>query len=294
MTEKLTLAAEASGERLDVALAKYTDRTRSQVQKLLKENRIKINGEFGSARTVVGGGEEIIIAPAPEEPTPAAPNIPILFEDKDMIVIDKPAGLVVHLSETGRPQPTVAAFAATRVEDTDTERPGIVHRLDKETSGVLVIAKTPESKDWLQKQFQERKVDKHYVALVAGRLKEHEATINLPIGRSRKQPTKRAVLPGGRPSVTHYKVEREIDGATLVDVVLETGRTHQIRVHFAHIGHPVIGDDLYGNPDPKLHRFFLHAASISIDSPSGRRMTINSPLPTELKTYLAERGAYNT
>ncbi|HSX41535.1 MAG TPA: RluA family pseudouridine synthase [Candidatus Saccharimonadales bacterium] len=289
----IVIPAAAAGERLDVALAAATGKSRSQITKLIKEDKIFVDDRLVTGSQLATGGERVRMAKIEQADLPEVPNLPIIFEDKDLLVIDKPAGLVVHLTETGRPQPTVADFASTKVKDDDLERPGIVHRLDRDTSGVLVIAKNPEAKKWLQKQFHDRKVEKHYIALVSGHLREGEATINLPIGRSRKQPTKRAVTPGARSSITKYRVKRELPGVSLLDVELETGRTHQIRVHFAHLGHPVIGDNLYGSAEPKLGRFFLHAASLTLTSPSGRQMTFSSPLPTELKTYLADLEGYN-
>lgn len=293
MKHRILIPSESAGERLDVALAKAGGRTRAQAQKLLKEHRVTLRGQIATPRMTVSGGEELELTLGKEPPQPPPPGLKVLFEDNDMLAVDKPAGLAVHVGETGRPQPTVAAFAAARVDDDDRERPGIVHRLDKETSGVLLIAKHPRAKQWLQKQFHDRLVDKHYEALVRGRLRQPEASIKLPVGRSRKYPTKRAVLPGGRMAVTHYRLRRQYPGASLVDVKPETGRTHQIRVHFAHLGHPVIGDSLYGAAEPALRRFFLHAASVSLISPAGRRVTIRSPLPAELKAYLAALEGYN-
>ncbi len=289
MTEHWQLPPEAAGQRFDVALATASGRSRSSLAKLFANGLITVGGNPVLSKQLASGGEKIVVAvPEIDTTLQAVPNLTILYEDDDVLAVDKPAGLVVHLSETGRPQPTVADFAATHgVEDDDIERPGIVHRLDKDTSGVLLLAKNPDAKSWLQTAFRERQVNKTYLALVRGRLQPPEATIDLPIGRNRKQPTKRAVMPGARKSVTHYKTLRQYGGYSLLEIELETGRTHQIRVHLAHLGHPVIGDDFYGGPRrPGLSRHFLHAARISLEGPNGKRVDVSSPLPSELQAVI--------
>ncbi|HUC20882.1 MAG TPA: RluA family pseudouridine synthase [Candidatus Polarisedimenticolaceae bacterium] len=221
-------------------------------------------------------------------------DLTVLYEDEDVLAIDKPAGLVVHNAETATVQPTVADFARERgVVDTDDERPGIVHRLDKDTSGVMLISKHMEAKAFLQRQFKQRGVEKTYIALLRGRLREPHAIIRLPIGRHRKQPVKRAVIPGGREAVTEYWVRETYPGASLVEIRLHTGRTHQIRVHFSHLGNPVIGDTFYGEKQRPagLTRQFLHAAKISLELPSGKRVTVESPLPPELESFLQNLGS---
>lgn len=287
MSQKQHIPESAVGLRLDVALAELLSQTRSYVQRQLKEGAITVDGADRPAKWLVQGGEAIEVATTPAQSQPEPPQLTILYEDKDILAIDKPAGLVVHATESGKLQPTVADFAAAHgVVDADTERPGIVHRLDKDTSGVMLLAKHPAAKEYVQQLFRERKVHKSYIALVRGRLKDDEATISLPIDRNRNTPIKRAVQPQGRPAVTHYKVLERLPGCCLVDIELETGRTHQIRVHFAHLGHPVVGDSLYGDPTPELSRQFLHAQQISLTSPSGKLIAVESPLPPELEGYL--------
>jgi 23S rRNA pseudouridine1911/1915/1917 synthase len=286
---QVVIPAEAAGQRLDTVLAGLLGVTRSQLQKSLVAGLVTLDGVPVMARQTAIGGARVTVAIAPVEAEPTVPELPILYEDDDVMVVDKPAGLVVHASESGRVQPTVAAFAAAHgVIDSDTERPGIVHRLDKDTSGLLVLAKNPAAKADLQRQFKARTVAKTYLALVRGRLTESEAVIRLPIGRSRSQPMKRAVVPGMRASETAYKVVREYPGATLVQVELHTGRTHQIRVHFSHLGHPVMGDTLYGDRQrpTELHRQFLHAAKLGFRTPSGRQVQVESPLPADLEAFL--------
>ncbi len=288
MSRKVIIPDSAAGERLDVVLAKITGQSRSSLQKLFKEGKITIDGQTASAKQTAVESQQVEISNLEVDEMPPAPSLEVLYEDDDLMVVEKPSGLAVHLSESGRPQPTVAAFAKEYgVVDEDDDRPGIVHRLDKDTSGLLVIAKNPASKDFLQQQFKDRNVDKTYIALVRGHMPEDEATINLPIERDRKRPTRRAVIPGGRGSVTHYKVIEQLDGYSLLEIKLETGRTHQIRVHFSHLGHPVAGDDLYGGPAIKgLKGQFLHAAKISFTSPSGERVEVESELPADLKNTL--------
>jgi len=289
MTRQISLPPGAAGDRLDVVLTGGMDISRSQVQKLLKAGRVRIGGAVVDAKYTVRGGENVVIEEAAAVATPVVPDLPILYEDDDVMVVDKPAGLIVHTSESGKSEPTVAAFArAHGVIDDDSLRPGIVHRLDKDTSGAMVIAKNPAAKEELQRQFRSRSVRKTYTALVRGRLQEPEAIVNLPIGRNRKRPVERAVIAGGRAAVTHYRVVATYPGASLLDIDLQTGRTHQIRVHFSHIGHPVIGDNLYGAKAavPGLARQFLHASALAFTSPSGTAVEVTSPLPADLQTYL--------
>ncbi|HUC87417.1 MAG TPA: RluA family pseudouridine synthase [Candidatus Saccharimonadales bacterium] len=289
--EKVIIDQQHSGERVDVALARQLGISRSQIHKQLRSGQISREGVSAAINPSeqVHGGERFLVAPAVIEPTPAVPQLAILYEDDDLLVVDKPAGLVVHTSESGRTQPTVAAFAAAHgVIDNDSARPGIVHRLDKDTSGAMVLAKNPAAKDALQAQFKRRTVGKTYLALVRGRLAQEEAVIELPIGRDRNRPVKRAVVAGARPAITRYRTIRTYPGATLVEIELQTGRTHQIRVHFAHLGHPVVGDILYGDAKrPRgLTRQWLHAAGLRLTTPAGRPLAVESPLPSDLKTYL--------
>lgn len=288
-----TIPSDLAGERLDVVLARLSGMTRSQVQRHLKEGRFTAENQLLSARTSAPAGLSIRLLPQVKMADQSIPNIPVVYQDKDVLVIDKPAGLTVHATESGRTQPTLAPFARQHgVTDSDPERPGIVHRLDKDTSGLMVLAKTPEAKAFLQQQFRNREVGKTYIALVQGRPTHEEASIKLPIGRDRREPVKRAVVPGAREALTHYRVLEELPGASLLEVQLHTGRTHQIRVHFSHTGHPVMGDALYGKNRVKgLKRQFLHASGLRITLPNGQRKSFQSPLPPELEDYLALKRA---
>jgi 23S rRNA pseudouridine1911/1915/1917 synthase len=227
---------------------------------------------------------------SPVKATP--PQLPIIYEDDDLLVINKPAGLTVHAGNTsdpGRAQPTVTTFMHGRTTDPDPDRPGIVHRLDRDTSGLLVLAKTPDAKAALQKQFRQRSVHKTYLLLTIGHPDPPAAEIQLPTGRHPSQPLKRAVVTSGRPSITRYRTLETFSGFSLIQAKPETGRTHQLRVHFAAIGHPVAGDTTYGPPKRPLHlkRQFLHAAEIEFITPSGRSLHLFAELPPDLQAVLA-------
>lgn len=280
------------GKRLDVVAAAHFGVSRSSLSAPFDEGAVLLNGKPAKPRTLVSEGDEMSYTPEVVVLQDfKAPDLKTVYEDDDLVIIDKPAGLNVHATEHGTQQATVADFSKTISTDSNSsDRPGIVHRLDKDTSGLLIIAKTGEAKEYLQGLFRDRQIKKRYLALASGRLKESEATINLPIGRHRKRPTERTVLSGGRSAVTHYRVLAEYPGATLVDVTLETGRTHQIRVHFAHLGHAIVGDKLYGHGKPGLERQFLHAAELRLVGPHGQKIEVTSALPPDLRSYLSSLG----
>ena len=209
----------------------------------------------------------------------------ILYEDDDVLVVNKPAGIAVHGGPNVSGQ-TVADYFKDKITDSDKERSGIVHRLDKDTSGVIIMAKNPQAKKFLQKQFKDRTVQKTYIALVRGKPKHPEAILDWPIGRNPKNPLKQAVVGQGKSAVSHYKTLQEFNGYTLLEVMPKSGRTHQIRVHLSHLGHPVVGDRVYGTDEPKLNRYFLHAKKLQIVLPSGEQHDFESELPTELSEYL--------
>lgn len=209
---------------------------------------------------------------------------PIIHEDEHLLVVDKPAGMTVHPGSMKDGEKTVLGHIREKIDDPESDRPGIVHRLDKDTSGVLVVAKDSETKSFLQQQFRQRNVGKHYIAGVKGVPDPKHARIDVPLGRHPKNPLKRAVRPNGRPAITEYQVKGVSDGISLLDVYPNTGRTHQIRVHLGYIGHPVLGDILYGATYPKLNRHFLHAAGLTITHPyTHRYTTYSADTPTELQ-----------
>jgi 23S rRNA pseudouridine1911/1915/1917 synthase len=211
----------------------------------------------------------------------------VIYEDETLVVIDKPAGLVVHPG-AGTTEPTlIDLLEDERPELQGLERSGLVHRLDKGTSGIVVIAKTPAAKAALSAQFADRKVQKRYQALVDGVPGESEATIDAPITRHHADRTRMTVRPDGKAAETRYQIDRVVGGRALLDVYPKTGRTHQIRVHLAALGTPITGDATYGTANPDLDRPFLHAAGLELEHPvSGQRAEFTAPLPPELTDFL--------
>jgi 23S rRNA pseudouridine1911/1915/1917 synthase len=208
-------------------------------------------------------------------------TIPILYEDKDCVVIDKPVGLLTHSKGAFNPEPTVASWLSGRLHGMSGERAGIVHRLDRATSGVMICAKTPDALSWLQKQFSQRKVKKTYCAIVEGTLNLPEAIIDMPIERHPKKPQTFRVGSNGKQAVTTYKVLETANGRSMIELTPTTGRTHQLRVHLAHIKHPIVGDTFYQGKT--ANRLFLHALSLEITLPNKQRKTFTSPLPKDFK-----------
>ncbi len=284
--QKYQVGSESSGVRLDLFLAETSGLSRSAAQAELKSGLVEVNEAKEKSSYLVKDGDEVSWRPA----KPArieAPDLPIIYEDDDVVVIDKPAGLLSHAVSLSRPESSVAEFARSRVEDNDPLRPGIVHRLDKDTSGLMVIAKHKQTRDYLKHLFQTGGVEKTYLTLVEGVLEPAQAIIRLPIAPS-KDYEKRTVKQGGKEAVTKYRVLQYLPGYTLVQAKPETGRTHQIRVHFAHLKHPVAGDTLYGakKRPTGLSRQFLHAARLSFELPSGKFLEFKSELPDDLQGFL--------
>ncbi len=311
------VAAENSGGRLDQFLvAKLADVSRARVQQLIEQELVLVDGRAGKASLRLRGGEEIrVLGPAKVEPLRAiAEDIPldIVYEDDDLAVINKPAGMMVHAgagaTEDARNRGTLVNALLHRfgqLSDVGGElRPGIVHRLDKETSGLIVVAKNDEAHRKLAAQFARREVKKTYIALVHGRVAAERDTIHKSISRDSvrrvRMTTRRE---GGREAITHYRVEQRIDSAlgkfTLLEVKIDTGRTHQIRVHLASIGHPVVGDTVYGAPAQvkgrsgalALERNFLHATALELQHPrTGEKLAFVRELPGELREFLERVG----
>lgn len=301
-----TIAERDSGTRLDAFLADHiADWSRSRLQRLIEEGDVLVNGLSTRASYKLRAADvidvELTLLPTSTF-TPENIPIKIVYEDDQIIVVDKPAGLVVHPA-AGSPGGTLANALAYHFQELSTiggpVRPGIVHRLDKDTSGLLVVAKTENAHDKLANQFRERQVLKSYVALVHG-LTEDSGRIDQPIARDPSNRTRMAVVPGGRPALTLYRVRQPYHRFTLLNVELKTGRTHQIRVHLAWIKHPVVGDDVYGGGRDrtilnvkvraevrKLNRHFLHAEQLDFDHPlTNERLHFKSPLPQELNNLL--------
>jgi len=285
----------AAGDRLDGFLQRHggePDRSRSEWQRLIGLDAVRLNGQSSKPSQRVASGDRVLIAAVPrhlELPPQQDVAFGVVFTDAAMIVVDKPAGVVVHPAP-GNEQGTLvngllARFPELRDESGDL-RPGIVHRLDKDTSGLLVIGRTLGATADLQRQMQARSTEKRYLLLVRGNLKEDEGLIDAPIGRDVRNRQRMAVRAGGREAQTRFFVRERFGDWTLVEALLLTGRTHQLRVHFASIGHPVAGDDTYGGgrKPPALARQFVHAASLRVRSPAdGQEHTFAAPLPHDLQ-----------
>lgn len=284
---KQHLTASETGERIDTFLARVMpEYSRSFWQKLCGSHAILLGDTPVKSNFKLTKGDKVT-AIIPEMPIFATQELPIIYEDDDVIVLNKPSGLLTHAKGILSPEFTVAEFVRPRTTDgIDSNRPGIVHRLDRGTSGIIIAAKNPESKRWLQGQFSKRNVKKTYIALIEGHVRENEAIIRLPIERNPKKPQTFRVGPNGKPAETAYNVETTYKDYDLLTLRPLTGRTHQLRVHLSYMGHPIVGDSLYGHEHKKLGRMFLHAHILEITLPSRERKVFQAPLPTELQDYL--------
>ena len=281
----------AAGERLDVFLATSLGRSRNQARHLLDDGLVSIAGRVQKANYLVQPHDMIEVAEAQPATVraPQPPELPIVYEDDAVLVVNKPAGLVTHGADSITGEASVADFARSRTEDDEEDRPGIVHRLDRDTSGLLLIAKTVKSKADLQAQFRAHRVEKTYTLLAVGRVNPAEAVIRLPLGRDETRPLRQAVTPHGKEAITKYRTLAAFPGYTLVEASPKTGRTHQLRIHFAAIGHPVAGDTTYGPPQRPLglRRQFLHASAITFVTPAtGQSVSLQCPLPKDLNDVL--------
>ena len=300
MDDACVLVADAGGERLDRFVARLVpELTRSRVRRLIKDGLITVDGRLsGKAGVMLDAGARVSVTlPPPElvELAPEAVSLRIVYEDDDLLVVDKPAVMPVHPAPGHSANTLVNALLsyAPQLSSVGAEgRPGIVHRLDKDTSGLIIVAKNDAAHASLSRQLKQRQVEKTYVALVEGVLERREGVIDAPLGRHPSQRKRQAVVARGRDARTRYRVLREIDGRTLIEAYPETGRTHQIRVHLASIGHPVSGDRVYGRARalaPSLHRQFLHAARLAFLHPSsGQHIELSVELPEDLRAVLAE------
>ena len=298
---RLTVNPGEAGSRLDRWLAaRLPEFSRSRLQALIKQGHVRVNGAAAKAHRKMAEGEETSVDVPPPTPVAIGPEaIPlrVLHEDAHIIVIDKPAGLVVHPAP-GHPTGTLVNALLHHCRDLGgiggELRPGIVHRLDKDTSGVLVVAKTEASMRNLVSQFKGRQVAKEYVALVRGRPSPPSGTIETLIGRSVHDRQKMSAKPRrGRAAVTHYETTETFSDFSLVRLRMETGRTHQIRVHMTHIGHPILGDDKYGRGrsghrvGPAAARQMLHAERLSFRHPAdGKSVTFQAPMPADMLQIL--------
>lgn len=291
MIRTLHVDPGAAHVRLDVYLATALSVSRSQAAHLLAKAAVSVNDQPQRASYLVQPGDIVAIAPntgAGENTPPSTPRLPIVYEDEDILVIDKPAGLAAHPGNGVKSGPTVADFARLHTTDPDPLRPGIVHRLDRDTSGLMILAKTPEAKAFMQQQFRDHAVHKTYTLLCVGRVKPPEALIQLPIDRDPANPVRRAVLGGGKAATTRYQTTANYPGYSLITANPQTGRTHQLRLHFAALGHPIAGDTIYGAAKRPLglKRQFLHASAVEFTAPSGTPVNLTSPLPADLQNTI--------
>ncbi len=293
--------------RIDAYISKkMQDISRAMVQKLLEDKQIQVNGKVPKPSYKVQAGDTISIQiKPPKETNLQAQEIPIeiMYEDKDILVVNKPKGLVVHPGN-GNPDGTLVNAIMAKCKDGLSGiggeiRPGIVHRLDKDTSGLLIVAKNDKAHIAMSEQIKNREVQKTYIALVKGMITEREATINMPIGRSTKDRKKMAVTKEGKEAITHFKVIKRYQKTeasySLLEVKIETGRTHQIRVHMAQIGHPVIGDMVYSNGKNEfgVEGQCLHAQKLAFKHPTtGKQIEIEAPLPNYLQDILDQLENY--
>jgi 23S rRNA pseudouridine1911/1915/1917 synthase len=293
------LQVDKSGERLDRYLARaITDLSRSRLQQLIRTGQVTINGQTARPSTMVTPGMWIsacIPAPLSDDICPQPIALDVIYEDADLLVIDKPAGMVVHPA-TGHQDGTLVNALLARYPNLavgDEGRPGIVHRLDRDTSGLMVVARSQRALENLREQFKSRRVKKTYLALVHGHPPAAEGIIEAPIGRDPQHRQRMAVLPGVRAARTTYRLVRQLGNYALLAVSPDTGRTHQIRVHLAWIGLPVVGDRVYGHRRKQTDapRQFLHAWRLSFDHPCGNgRIDLESPLPADLRQALRQIG----
>ncbi|WP_371460128.1 23S rRNA pseudouridine(1911/1915/1917) synthase RluD [Uliginosibacterium sp. TH139] len=294
----LHVPAELAGQRLDAALAQLiSEYSRSRLQSWIRDGLVSCEGRLlADPKMRLNGGESLRVelAPPPEALADVPEDIPldVIFEDEHILVLNKPAGLVVHPGSGNWSGTLLNALLAHAPALAEVPRAGIVHRLDKDTSGLMVVAKTLAAQTDLVRQLQARTVKRHYAAVVMG-APPARGTVDEPIDRHPVQRTRMAVVPGGREARTHFRVIEKLQGACWVECVLDTGRTHQIRVHMAHLGHPLVGDPVYGGrkilaPASGFKRQALHAFQLGLRHPaSGQEMLWQVPLADDLQTLIA-------
>ena len=297
---KIRINEQLKGKRIDSVISEYTtELSRNAVQRLIEENQITVNGKKIKPSYKTNINDEIIInIPEPKEIDLKPQNIPleVLYEDNDIIVINKPKGMVVHPANgnlDGTLVNAVMAICRDSLSGIGGEiRPGIVHRLDKDTSGAIIVAKNDKAHIKLSEDLKNHKIKKTYIALVRGIIKENEATINMPIARSKQDRKKMAVDKNGKEAITHFKVlNRYKEKYTLLEINIETGRTHQIRVHLSHIGYPIIGDNTYSNGKNEwgIVGQCLHAKALDFKHPiTGKDIHIEAPIPEYFNNILEE------
>lgn len=281
-----TVAQDITKTRLDVFVsAQVPEVSRGYVQRLINDEKVLVNGKKSSSNYIVKPADKIEIEYKTSDLTEIPSiDLPIIYEDQNVVVIDKPIGVLSHSKGAFNPEATVDTFVKPKLLDIKDSRGGIVHRLDRATSGVIICAKNEATRTLLQKQFAQRKTKKTYFALVEGKLDKPEAILDLPIQRNPNNPSKFKVGAGGKDSQTLYKVIATNDKYSLLRLKPTTGRTHQLRVHLNYIKHPIVGDELYRGQ--KAARMMLHAAELEITIPGRKRMVYKSSMPNEFSEYL--------
>lgn len=281
-----SVTEEQAKERLDIyVVTQMPELSRAFVRKLCDTGKITVNGMEVKAGYKLKAGDKVQVDYDLKqlEDIPDI-DLPILYEDDDCLVIDKPVGVLTHSKGEFNPEATVATFLRNYLKDMQGSRAGIVHRLDRATSGVIICAKNQAALSWLQKQFSQRKAKKTYIAVVQGSMREQEAVIDMPIERNPKAPATFRVGVNGKHAKTHYRVLQTTNSLSLLELKPETGRTHQLRVHLAQLGHPIVGDTLYGGKPSD--RMFLHAHELELTLPSRERRTFTSAVPAEFASTM--------
>jgi 23S rRNA pseudouridine1911/1915/1917 synthase len=292
-TRKLRFNSPTPDVRLDKYLTQVLPQfSRAYLQRLVEQGYILVNGLKAKANQRLTRSDRVTVElpPSPGRPLPESIPLTVIYEDGDIVVIDKPAGLTVHPAP-GHPSHTlvnaILAHCPGLTMNNDVMRPGIVHRLDKDTSGLIVIAKNDPARDYLVAQFKSRTVNKRYLVLVKGRLSPEQGIIEAPIGRDPHRRRRMAVMESGKQATTQYQAREYLDNYTLLEVSPVTGRTHQIRIHLSAIGYPVVGDPTYGIRSAHLDRQFVHAYRLGLRLPSSKQyQEFTSPLPADLEQAL--------
>ena len=282
----ITVTEELVGKRTDKLIADFfPSYPRTALHKLFASEHVLLNGAVTKPGIKVRLNDSLRVDLSPLEITIADIELPILYEDDDVLVVNKPSGVISHARGRYFDEPSVASFVRQKVVELTGERSGIVHRLDRATSGVMVCAKNTEALSWLQRQFSDRKVQKTYAAVIFGAMPTDEGMIDMPIARNPLKPVTFYVHDSGKQATTNYRVLAHEKGYSLIELKPVTGRTHQLRVHLAQLGHPIVGDELYHGEDAE--RLMLHARSLTITLPSKEVTTFEAPLPEEFKKYIS-------